>query len=639
MAREPAARAGSNLMRLSFRRRLTLFFVLIVVLPMVAVSVLVVDVTGESTTGKADARLGAQLEAALTVYDRDVREAGRAARALAQEQALATALAGGGQARIERVLRRLAGRQGATAVRITDTDDGVLASVGAGEPFASFELDLTRNGALFGTLEVSTTTMSDYVTEVERITEDAVVAGPEGPIRGTIDVGDVALPGGQQATDVVVAGRQMRAAAAQLPDSEGQRVVLVGEREEAGFLASSPRVAAALVAFFAVALIFVVMLTRALQGQVATMLDAARRIGSGDFSRKVPVVGRDEMAGLASEFNKMSDRLSAQMDQLRRQRDEIERSGRRLGEAFASGLDRATLLGIVVDTAISACDAEYGLIALIGGTGTEAESGTPTPKMRAVAAAAEERARAERDVIEESAGDVRAIAGPLKRIGRPEESIGVMTIVRRGVRFDAGERDVFRYLTGQAAASVENIALHEQVSEQAVTDELTGLANSRAFREAMDKEAARAQRFGHDLSVLMLDIDDFKRVNDTYGHLQGDEILRVVGRILSSESRGVDEPARYGGEEFAVALPETGTEGAIELGERIRSRLEAEAIPLIDGGGEIRVTASLGVATLPESAGDVRGAIAAADEALYEAKRAGKNRVHAAKGRAGARRN
>src|SRR5206468_285405 len=243
-----------------------------------------------------------------------------------------------------------------------------------------------------------------------------------------------------------------------------------------------------------IALVFVVMLLRALGGQVAAMLGAAKRIGQGDFSRKVPVVGNDEMAGLASEFNKMSGRLSEQMDELRRQRDELERSVRRIGEAF----------------------------------------------------------------------------GP-------------------------GEREVFLYLVGQASASIENVALHELVSAQAVTDELTKLANNRRFREWIENEAARAQRFGHELSLLMLDVDDFKQVNDTYGHLQGDEVLRTLAEVLRSESRGVDEPARYGGEEFVVGLPETGPKGAHELGERIRARLASERIPMVAGMGALRVTASVGV--------------------------------------------
>jgi diguanylate cyclase (GGDEF)-like protein len=124
----------------------------------------------------------------------------------------------------------------------------------------------------------------------------------------------------------------------------------------------------------------------------------------------------------------------------------------------------------------------------------------------------------------------------------------------------------------------------------------------------------------------MLDLDDFKQVNDTYGHLQGDEVLRMVGDVLRAESRGVDEPARYGGEEFAVGLPETGPEGAVEFAERVRDRIARTEIPKLGGGGSIRVTASLGVATAVANI-DPRTLIDAADQALYRAKRAGKNRT------------
>jgi diguanylate cyclase (GGDEF)-like protein len=208
-----------------------------------------------------------------------------------------------------------------------------------------------------------------------------------------------------------------------------------------------------------------------------------------------------------------------------------------------------------------------------------------------------------------------------------------MTVAREGEEFTSGERDVFLYLIGQVASSIENIALHELVSEQAVTDELTGLSNQRRFRELMAKEDERAHRFGHDLSLIMLDIDDFKQVNDEHGHLQGDEVLRMIGRVLDEESRGIDEPARYGGEEFAVALPETDLAGAVELAERIRSRIESERVPGVDGGVPLRVTASLGAASMPASAASVQDLVASADAALYEAKRAGKNRVVTASAR------
>jgi diguanylate cyclase (GGDEF)-like protein len=391
-------------------------------------------------------------------------------------------------------------------------------------------------------------------------------------------------------------------------------------------LSSKPLVAVAVAGFLALALLLVALVMRTLSGQVKSMLEAARRIGRGDFGGEVPVSGDDEMAGLAREFNKMSGRLREQMGELRHQRDEIELSVRRIGEAFASGLDRTAMLGIVADTAISACNASYGVIALSGRIGDEAEAGTATPALRDAVVAAEERATRAGRAADHSAAGVRALSAPIARLGGGE-TIGVMSIARPDRPFDAAERDVFRYLLGQAATSIENIALHELVSEQAVTDDLTGLSNKRRFREFVVKEAARADRFGHALSLLMLDLDEFKRVNDVHGHLAGDEVLRRVARVLDAESRWVDEAARYGGEEFALALPETDLTGALEVAERIRARIAATELSGDDGAARVRVTASIGVATLPGSAAGVEGLLAAADAALYEAKRAGRNRV------------
>jgi diguanylate cyclase (GGDEF)-like protein len=621
-------------MQLSYRHRLTLFFLLIVVLPMVALAVLVVSVSGDSRTGKADARLGAGIETALSVYEQDARDAQAMGTEIARDPALAAALRSGDRAQVEAMARRLQRQRDLVALRIADANGRPLASTGPAELIAPAQVNLEApDGSNAGTLTASTTTVNDYVVDVQRLTgeEAAILDSSGGSVGGTVATQGLDLPDAGEASDVEVEGEDLRAVVSELSGPGGLQIALFGPVESGGFLASSPGVAAALVAFFAIALVFILMLRRTLQQQVETMLGAARRIGEGDFSKEVPVQGRDEMAGLASEFNKMSDRLTEQMDQLRSQRVEIERSVRRIGEAFAAGLERQALLGIVVETAVGACEAEYGLIALSGRSGAEAEAGKPSAAMHEAALAAEERTlREPEEVVAAEAAGARALSGPLVRLGRPSDAIGAMTVVRTGEPFSAAQRDVFRYLLGQASASVENVALHELVSEQAVTDELTGLSNNRAFREWINREAARAERFSHHLSLLMLDIDDFKAVNDEHGHLQGDEVLRMIGRVMSAEARAVDQPARYGGEEFVVALPETDAEGALEVGERLRSRIESEPVPGINGDAEIRVTASIGAATIPASAADVHGLIAAADEALYAAKRAGKNRVVAA---------
>jgi diguanylate cyclase (GGDEF)-like protein len=612
----------------SFRGRLTLFFLLIVVLPMIAVGVLVTQVTNESGSAKADARLAAGLDAALAMYRDDSAAAERAAKRFANDPAVGSALRSGDPARIVSTARRLAGRSGIQSLVIRGPGGHQVAKVGAGDAVATYELNLTDPSGSLGSLTASTKTASGFLADVRHLTgRDGALVGKGGaPVASTLTLKGASPPPSGHSADVEVAGDKLRAATADLPGPGNLQLALFGPVESGGFFSSSPVVAAALVVFFAIAVVFVTMLLRMLGGQVRTMLDAARGIGEGDFSRKVPVLGDDEMAGLASEFNKMSDRLSAQMQELRRQQVEVDRSVRRIGEAFASGLDRQGLLKVVVETALGACGAQYGTIALSGHNGAEAEAGESSESIQDVAVAAEADALGENDLVSRQGYGIYALASPLRR-SEPPRNVGVMTVARTGEPFTPAEREVFLYLVGQVSSSIENIALHELVSEQAVTDELTGLSNNRRFRELISKEAVRAERFGHELSLIMLDIDDFKQINDTYGHLQGDEVLRMVGRVLHLESRGVDEPARYGGEEFAVALPETGLDGALELAERIRVRIESEQVARGDGGGVVSVTASLGAASMRGSADGAETLIAAADAALYEAKRAGKNRV------------
>jgi diguanylate cyclase (GGDEF)-like protein len=164
-----------------------------------------------------------------------------------------------------------------------------------------------------------------------------------------------------------------------------------------------------------------------------------------------------------------------------------------------------------------------------------------------------------------------------------------------------------------------------RVASQASTDSLTGLGNRRMLDEELALEWRRAVRVGAALAFVLLDLDDFKRINDSHGHQSGDAVLRTVGRVLGSGVRQVDLAGRYGGEEFALILPETDLPGALKLTERLRAELEQTPIEL-PTGKTIHATASFGVAVRDdfESPDDL---VAAADEALYAAKAAGKNRV------------
>jgi diguanylate cyclase (GGDEF)-like protein len=172
---------------------------------------------------------------------------------------------------------------------------------------------------------------------------------------------------------------------------------------------------------------------------------------------------------------------------------------------------------------------------------------------------------------------------------------------------------------------VRTLGDFRRVASQATTDSLTGLANRWTFDEELALEWRRAERVGDPLALILLDIDNFKTINDTQGHQGGDEVLRRVGEVLAASVRQVDLAARYGGEEFAVIVPETDLDGALDLAERLRKALESEEIEL-QNGTRLSVTASFGAAVKSDLAGGEK-LVAAADKELYEAKRAGKNQV------------
>jgi diguanylate cyclase (GGDEF)-like protein len=172
--------------------------------------------------------------------------------------------------------------------------------------------------------------------------------------------------------------------------------------------------------------------------------------------------------------------------------------------------------------------------------------------------------------------------------------------------------------------------LHEQVEEQAVTDPLTQLGNRRRLVERLTQEVDRARRFDHELSMLVLDIDDFKEINDNLGHPQGDEVLRAIAETVHDTTRTIDVRARYGGDELALLLLETGPEGALILAERLRERIAAREVPRTAGRGTMRVTVSIGLATLPYAASGSEELLEAADQALLRGKRSGKNQVNVA---------
>jgi len=180
-------------------------------------------------------------------------------------------------------------------------------------------------------------------------------------------------------------------------------------------------------------------------------------------------------------------------------------------------------------------------------------------------------------------------------------------------------------LASQIAMPIENARLYAEVAEKARIDNLTGLLNRRSLDEVMASEINRHSRYGGVFSLIILDIDSLKAVNDNYGHPAGDDVLKNIGSFIRHSIRSADQAFRYGGDEFAVLLPNASIDAANQVAERIRKQVASKVI-----AGNIPVTASLGLASWPANGTGANEVIAAADAALYHAKRSGGNQSHRA---------
>jgi diguanylate cyclase (GGDEF)-like protein len=621
---------------MSFRNRLTLFFVLIVVVPMVAVAFVLFRLIADNESGKADARLAAAKGSAINLYREDYNRANRAAEKIGGDVALAQALRTNDRQALEARLRDLLTQERVRRIVITRGSQAI-ADVGSSTAVFPAARNLVGPGSKsFGKLQVSVQEPAIYTGLISRVTESGAVVQRVGgrvlssSLKG-VDPGSIPSDRGE----VEVGDKRFDAASFQAPGfvGESDRVAVLAPRAMETSAVRNGRLLAAgiLAGFFVLAFTFALLVSRSLQRQIDAFLQAARRLGSGDFTVEVPTSGHDEFAALGEEFNKMSRQLEERLQELNQERGRLQDAMRRIGETFAANLDREGLLEIVVKTAVDGVGADAGRASVRPNASAPLEQVAITGSvdgLEEAVRAAEAKVLETGEPCEATVDGVAALSHPMRRGDDVHARVsGVVSVARRARPFSVAERELFHYLAEQAAVSIENVGLHETVERQAVTDELTGLFNRRRFQEAMATEVERSKRFGQPVGLVLLDLDDFKAVNDTYGHQQGDLVLREVARVLRETSREIDEPARYGGEELAVVLPGTDLEGAYNLAERVRAGIEELALPLLDGDGNLRVTASFGVATLPGSADDMRDLVAAADEALYRAKRAGKNRT------------
>ena len=291
------------------------------------------------------------------------------------------------------------------------------------------------------------------------------------------------------------------------------------------------------------------------------------------------------------ELDRAGAGLEARLAELEAERARVREALAHFSEALAATHDSKQLLRIVAAAAAEATAATSCRIVSADGS---------------VVTSGDSESDGERLILPLTAGGV---------------DFGTLELV--GDSFDQEQRLNAASLASHAVVALENARLHAMVERQALVDSLTGLANRRASAEALQAELARAGRLGTPLSVVLVDLDGFKDVNDAHGHSVGDEVLRAFADVLRETLRDSDIAGRWGGEEFLLLLPGADEDGAVHLAERVRTGLSSRAIP---GAPGLRVTASFGVAE-HRSESESQQLVAAADEALYRAKRAGKDRI------------
>jgi diguanylate cyclase (GGDEF)-like protein len=616
-----------------FRHKLSIVLVGLAIIPLAATGVLIAALLEHDQVTRVDNRVAVSAQAAAESYQLQASKASALARQLAQDPRV-SALFAGNQPTVK-LPRRLDIPRGMTVVLVGKHGKPIAGNPPSATAWRSRAVYHDAHGRRVGEVDVYIRFGPDLLRQITEHAqwpdnvEIALVDGKQAVATTNHVTGPVVglHVGGGSAN---LAGTPVRARAVPVTVATGGPAYVVATYPQSALSnAIDSQRLRILVPLLLLGLVLVGGAIFAADRISRALTELAGR--AAGLTRGRPA--GDELTQLGATIDEISTELTSRMGELEAERGRFKETLQRYGETLAATHDLNALVGAVLDTAVQATRARGGRLLLY-----DAERGEAIEQSRIGTARG---LRSDLPVVVAAGdgleGDALATHEPrvsqMPRavlavpILREHHLLGLVTAVdpEEGA-FSDEDVEALSALALQAGVAIENARLHRVVERQAVTDALTGLANRRQFYEVLGREYERAQRFGQPLSLILLDIDDFKLINDSRGHLAGDAVLHSVAATLAEVIREIDLAARYGGEEFAVLLPQTGPDGAANLAERLRSEIAARSIRF--GTEEITgVTASFGVAAGPVNEQTQIDLIASADAALYQAKREGKNHV------------
>lgn len=655
---------------MSLQRRLTLFFVLIVILPLVAAGYVVQRVVVGEISRRAVLALDPALDAAVAVYNARVHDMPGDVRRTVERPDLARLMDGGEPEDVKEFLVGALDRAGdldflilldehgdvlghtrrpaefVDGVERPDPGDIVAAEGTTGAGFnrtRAIPVEIRGRGIVGSVVGGFWLDRSILIGATAGTVELSLVSDGR-VLASTIDLDRPAKIGsfgtGTFETDL---GGEASAKARTL---DGGEMALVSSTVDAPIRAVSDKVLTYMAVLLLLALAVVTglayLLARLITQPLEELSQGAAAIAEGRFDHRINVRSKDEVGQLAEAFNDMTDTLGATVSELSSSRDQLRRAIRRVGDTLRSTHDMKQMLSSVLNTTVDAIRADSAVLWMFGSTREELypargvnvdldSLGRVKVGEGVVGLVAE---RSVNVLLPQQAGlrptgaeavHPVTIAIPLYSQDR---IMGVISVHRQDPEdhFTEEEFDYVVFLGEQAGVAVENVLLHEEAQRLSITDGLTGVWNRRYFLMQFPQALAAAQRFQRPFSVLMLDLDTFKAINDNYGHQRGDAILVEFAKRVDRVIREVDTFARYGGEEFICLLSETDIHGARITAEKILDAVRSEPFG-VPGEQPLSITVSIGIASYPAHGDAYKTLVGAADRALYKAKQEGRDRV------------